>query len=99
MGKDLGKTWDEWNQLGAENTVLSILSQPKAWEDTLNAIEEQKHISKFVQDFIHHNPNGRIILTGTISSAYACDIAVPFLHYRKDYRFVSIPSTDIVPSP
>ena len=99
MGKYLGKTWDEWNQLGAENTVLSILSQPKAWEDTLNAIEEQKHISKFVQDFIHHNPNGRIILTGTISSAYACDIAVPFLHYRKDYRFVSIPSTDIVPSP
>ena len=51
MGKYLGKTWDEWNQLGAENTVLSILSQPKAWEDTLNAIEEQKHISKLSLNF------------------------------------------------
>lgn len=94
-----GKNLDQWETLGAKKTVQEIRQQPVTWLKLINLLESKPELFQFVKDFQKEHPDGRVVISGSGSSTFIGDIAAPFLHYRKDYRFVSIPAPDLVTSP
>lgn len=99
MAVILGKSVESWKKLKADQTAKEIRQQPVLWLKTLSMLEEREDVFEFVRKFQADFPDGRIILSGAGSSACIGDIAAPFLHFRKDLRFISIPSTDLIISP
>lgn len=99
MAVVLGKSLEDWEKLKADQTAKEIRQQPVLWLKILSMLEEKGEVFEFVRNFQEDFPEGRIILSGSGSSAYVGDVAAPFLHFRKDLRFISIPSTDLIISP
>ncbi|MGL5346189.1 MAG: SIS domain-containing protein [Peptostreptococcaceae bacterium] len=80
-------------------TAEEIYSQPKIWKDTINNIyHNQDEIRSFTNKFLAIKKK-RIILTGTKSLAFACEVCAKQLSSILGFTVESISSTDIVLSP
>ncbi len=88
-----------WKEKGGFNTAKEIYQQPETWLKTLQIVlEHEDKINQFFNKY-EENKRTRIIFTGAGTSAYVGDIVVPYLNSKMNYRFESIPTTDIVSNP
>lgn len=90
---------DELKAKGAEYTAKEMCQQPDAWEETIGIL--QKNAAK-INDFIKPllaRKDVRIVFTGAGTSAYAGDIAAPYLREQAGLEAFSFATTDIVATP
>ncbi|WP_332419267.1 SIS domain-containing protein [Vibrio metschnikovii] len=89
-------------QLATKNglaTAKEITQQPDVWQRTLQKlISQQAIIHDFMNSFFSY-PNGRIVLTGAGSSAFAGRALAPYLSGKLKRRIDAIATTDIVADP
>lgn len=89
-------------QLESKNglaTAKEITQQPEAWQKTLQGlIPLQVSINDFMNTFFSY-PNGRIVLTGAGSSAFAGRALAPYLSGKLKRRIDAVATTDIVSDP
>lgn len=94
-----GLTEDKWKEKNGLNTAREIYQQPELWLETAKIVEENKEkIEEFLKR-LDGEKETRIIFTGAGTSAYAGEIAIPYLNSKYDYKFEAIATTDIVSSP
>ena len=80
-------------------TAEEIYSQPRIWKDVINNIyDNQNRIKIFINKFLAINKK-RIILTGTKSLDFACEVCAQQLSSVLGFTVESISATDIVLSP
>ncbi|NAW70574.1 SIS domain-containing protein [Vibrio sp. V27_P1S3P104] len=80
-------------------TAKEITQQPDAWQRTLQGLMPlQASINDFMNTFFSY-PNGRIVLTGAGSSAFAGRALAPYLSGKLKRRIDAIATTDIVADP
>ncbi len=81
------------------NTANEIVQQPDVWrEATKNLYDNKSNIKKFIENFLEKE-NGRVILTGAGTSAFAGETCEPYLTKTIGKRVEAIATTDLVASP
>ena len=94
-----GLSDDELKAKGAEYTAREMCQQPDAWEDTVGILQQQAgEINDFLKPLLARK-DVRIVFTGAGTSAYAGDIAAPYLREQAGLEAFSFATTDIVATP
>lgn len=84
---------------GAEATTREIAQQPEVWRETATIVARRRAaLDAFLAPFLAWT-DGRIVLTGAGTSAFAGGIAAAALSRRLHRRVDAVPTTDIVSSP
>lgn len=95
----LNRTDSELIEANALATAIEISHQPDAWRNTLRGLQpQQEAIRDFIQRFFAY-PNGRIVLTGAGTSAFAGRALAPYLSSQLKRRIEAVATTDIVTAP
>lgn len=81
------------------NTANEIVQQPDVWREATKKLYDNKsNIKKFIENFLEKE-NGRVILTGAGTSAFAGETCEPYLTKTIGRRVEAIATTDLVASP
>lgn len=81
------------------NTANEIVQQPEVWREATKKLYDNKsNIKKFIENFLEKE-NGRVILTGAGTSAFAGETCEPYLTKTIGRRVEAIATTDLVASP
>ncbi|WP_087025097.1 SIS domain-containing protein [Thaumasiovibrio subtropicus] len=80
-------------------TAKEISQQPTSWQKAIQSLEpQQEQINRFISEFLALE-NGRIVLTGAGTSAFAGRALAPYLTGKMKRRIEAIATTDIVTDP
>lgn len=94
-----GLSEEELKAKGAEHTAREMCQQPDAWEETLALLQKQESkINAFIKPLLARK-DVRIVFTGAGTSAYAGDMAAPYLREQAGLEAFSFATTDIVATP
>ena len=94
-----GLSDEELKAKGAEHTAREMCQQPDAWEETLALLQKQESkINAFIKPLLARK-DVRIVFTGAGTSAYAGDMAAPYLREQAGLEAFSFATTDIVATP
>lgn len=94
-----GLSDDELKAKGAEYTAKEMCQQPDAWEETIAILQKNSEkINDFIKPLLARK-DVRIVFTGAGTSAYAGDIAAPYLREQAGLEAFSFATTDIVATP
>lgn len=94
-----GLSEEELKAKGAEYTAREMCQQPDAWEETLALLQKQESkINAFIKPLLARK-DVRIVFTGAGTSAYAGDMAAPYLREQAGLEAFSFATTDIVATP
>ncbi|MFJ7936133.1 SIS domain-containing protein [Sporosarcina sp. NPDC096371] len=95
-------TTEQITDNNAVHTTREIHQQPAVWQELVSDFfEQQETYRKFLSSIYDKHEHVRVILTGAGTSAFVGDTLVPELarHNKRNVRFESIPTTDIVSNP
>lgn len=95
----LGRSKEQWQQLGGVATASEIVQQPAVWLEMAASLPAQTAaLSAFLGDFLHHAEH-LLILTGAGTSAFIGEGVADVLNRQWPCEVRAIATTNLIASP